>query len=166
MRQGIVAATLRAMRVAVTIAVLAAAVAVASVSAAGFERGTATITSPTGTQRVVLQVELARTEAQRERGLMGRRSLATKAGMVFLYPRPHRGAFWMKDTLIPLDIAFYDGRGRILRILTMQPCRRDPCRLYDPNVAFRAALEVKAGSFRRWGVRAGDRIVLRATRSD
>ena len=71
----------------------------------------------------------------------------------------------MKDTLIPLDIAFYDGRGRILRILTMQPCRRDPCRLYDPNVDFRAALEVKAGSFRRWGVRSGDRIVLRATRS-
>ena len=166
MGQGIVAARLIAMRVAVITAVLAAAVAAASVSADGFERGTATVTSPTGTKRVVLQVEIARTGAQREQGLMGRRSLEAKAGMVFLYPQPHRGAFWMKDTLIPLDIAFYDGRGRILRILTMQPCRRDPCRLYDPNVAFRAALEVKAGSFRRWGVRAGDRIVLRATRSD
>ena len=165
MRQGIVAARLRAMRVPGITAVLAAAVAVASVSAAGFERGTATVTSATGMTRVVLQVEIARSGAQREQGLMGRRSLEAKAGMVFLYPQPHRGAFWMKDTLIPLDIAFYDGRGRILRILTMQPCRRDPCRLYDPKVAFRAALEVTAGSFRRWGVRAGDRIVVRATRS-
>ena len=71
----------------------------------------------------------------------------------------------MKNTLIPLDIAFYDGRGKILRILTMQPCRRDPCRVYDPKVAYRAALEVNAGSFRRWGVRAGDRVAVRVTRS-
>jgi uncharacterized protein len=150
---------------AVITAILAAAAAAASVSAAGFERGTATITSPTGATRVVLQVEIARTAAQRSQGLMGRRALGARAGMVFLYTEPHRGAFWMKDTLIPLDIAFYDGRGRILRIMTMQPCRSDPCPLYDPNVAFRAALEVKAGSFLRWGVRAGDRIILRAGRS-
>ena len=57
---------------------------------------------------------------------MNRRSLAAKAGMVFLYPEPHRGGYWMKDTLIPLDIAFADARGKILRIFTMQPCRRDP----------------------------------------
>jgi uncharacterized membrane protein (UPF0127 family) len=85
--------------------------------------------------------------------------------MVFLYPEPHRGSFWMKDTLIPLDIAFADARGRILRIFTMQPCRRDPCRIYDPGVAYRSALEVNAGSFRRWGVHTGDRIAVRATRS-
>ena len=96
---------------------------------------------------------------------MNRRSLPAKAGMVFLYPEDHRGGFWMKNTLIPLDIAFYDGRGKILRILTMQPCRRDPCRIYDPNVAYRAALEVNAGSFRRWRVRVGDRVAVRATRS-
>jgi uncharacterized protein len=149
----------------VLLAALAAALAAASASAAGFDRGTATVTGPSGAKRVVLRVELARTQAQREQGLMGRRSLGAKAGMVFLYPEPHRGAFWMKNTLIPLDIAFYDGRGRILRILTMQPCRRDPCTLYDPNVAFRGALEVKAGSFHRWSVRAGDRIAVRATRA-
>ena len=153
------------MRIALLLAVLVAAVAGGSTAAAGFDRGTAMLRSPAGTTRVVLQVEIARTGAQRERGLMGRRTLGAKAGMVFLYPEPHRGAFWMKDTLIPLDIAFYDGRGRILRILTMQPCRRDPCTLYDPAVAFRGALEVKAGSFRRWSVRAGDRIAVRATRS-
>ena len=152
------------MRAAAVIAVLVA-IAAGSSSAAGFDRGTATVAGPSGAKPVLLQVEIARTGAQREQGLMGRRALGAKAGMVFLYAQPHQASFWMKNTLIPLDIAFYDRRGRILRILTMQPCRRDPCTVYDPNVAFRGALEVKAGSFRRWGVRAGGRIVVRATRS-
>jgi uncharacterized protein len=123
-------------------------------------RGTATLTS--GDRQLTLQVELARTAAERERGLMGRRSLAPRAGMVFLYREPTRGAFWMKGTLIPLSAAFYDGRGRILRILRMEPCLRDPCRLYDPGVAYRGVLEVNAGSFGRWGIRAGDRVTVRA----
>jgi uncharacterized membrane protein (UPF0127 family) len=67
----------------------------------------------------------------------------------------------MKNTLIPLSVAFYGARGRILRILDMAPCRSDPCRTYDPGVAFRGALEVNRGTFRHWGVRAGDRIALR-----
>ena len=148
---------MRILLLAVLLALLAAAFAAASV-----ERGTATITTRDGA-RVTLQVELARTAAARERGLMNRRTLGAKAGMAFLYPQNHRGSFWMKSTLIPLDIAFADARGKILRILTMQPCRRDPCRLYDPKVTYRLALEVNAGSFRRWGVKAGDRI--RVTRS-
>jgi len=128
--------------------------------ASGFGRGTATITTPKDT--IVLRVEVARTDAQRERGLMHRRSLASKAGMVFVYERPQSGGFWMKNTLIPLDIAFYDGRGRIVRILRMQPCREDPCPIYSPDVTYRGALEVNAGSFRRWNVGRGDRIVVRA----
>jgi uncharacterized protein len=147
------------------LAALALALPAAAVGSSSFGRGTATITASTGAPRVVLKVELARTQAERQQGLMNRRSLAAKAGMVFLYPADHRGGFWMKNTLIPLDIAFYDARGKILRILTMQPCRRDPCRTYDPNVAYRAALEVNAGSFRRWRVRAGDRVAVRVTRS-
>ena len=134
----------------------------AAFAAASVERGTATITTRDG-GKVTLQVELARTAAERQRGLMNRRTLGAKAGMVFLYPQDHRGGFWMKNTLIPLDIAFADARGKILRILTMQPCRRDPCRVYDPQVTYRNALEVSAGSFRRWDVRPGDR--LRVTRS-
>ena len=127
-----------------------------------FARGTATIS--TGERKIVLRVEVARTDAQRQRGLMHRRSLDRNAGMVFQYPRATSGAFWMKNTLIPLDIAFYDARGRILRIMQMKPCRVEACPLYDPRVSYRAALEVNAGSFRRWGVRRGDRIVLTAVR--
>ena len=140
------------------VAVLAA---VAALGAADLGRGTATITTRAGA-KAVLQVEIARTHAERQRGLMFRRSLAPRAGMVFAYPADVSGGFWMKNTLIPLDIAFYDRTGRIVRILTMQPCRRDPCRVYAPGAVYRGALEVNAGSFRRWGVRAGDRIVVRA----
>ena len=66
----------------------------------------------------------------------------------------------MKDTLIPLSIAFWDGRGRIVRILDMTPCRADPCPTYDPRVAYRGALEVNRGAFKRWGVQRGDRVRL------
>jgi uncharacterized membrane protein (UPF0127 family) len=149
--------------VRVLVAASALALPAVALAATTFGHGTATITAATGTPRVVLKVELARTHAEREQGLMNRRSLGAKAGMVFLYPEAHRGGYWMKDTLIPLDIAFADARGKILRIFTMQPCRRDPCRIYDPKVAYRSALEVNAGSFRRWRVGAGDRIVVRAT---
>lgn len=140
--------------------VAAALLATGAGAAPALERGTATIVTRTGAD-VVLRVEIARTAADRQRGLMGRRYLAPKAGMLFVYRSDARGGFWMKNTLIPLDIAFADRRGRILRILTMTPCRRDPCRVYDPGVAYRWALEVNARSFRDWNVHVGDRIVLR-----
>ena len=128
-----------------------------------FARGSATLTS--GARQMTLRVELARTPAERAQGLMNRRSLPANAGMAFLYPEGSRGAFWMKNTLIPLSAAFYDGRGRILRILQMQPCRTESCPLYDPGVTYRGVLEVKAGSFGRWGIRVGDRITVRTAGS-
>jgi uncharacterized protein len=114
----------------------------------------------TGAGEVAVQVEIADNEAERERGLMGRKTLAPDAGMVFVFPEDTRSAFWMKDTLIPLSIAFYDARGRILRVLDMEPCRRDPCAVYDPEVRYRGALEVNRGAFARWDVRVGDTLRL------
>jgi uncharacterized membrane protein (UPF0127 family) len=105
-------------------------------------------------------VEVADTDAERQRGLMNRTSLDADAGMVFLFPGETAGGFWMKNTLIPLSIAFYDGDGRIVRILDMEPCRRDPCRIYDPEVTYVGALEVNQGAFRRWNVSEGDRLRL------
>jgi uncharacterized membrane protein (UPF0127 family) len=109
---------------------------------------------------VEIAVEVADTDDERARGLMGRRSLPENSGMIFVYPGPTEGAFWMKNTLIPLSIAFYGSDGTILRILDMEPCRRDPCPLYDPGVAFDGALEVNRGAFERLGVREGDRLEL------
>ena len=112
----------------------------------------------TGERRVRITVEVADEADEWRVGLMHRRTLARNAGMVFLFPRPTQGGFWMKNTLIPLSIAFFDGRGRILRIMVMTPCRADPCPVYDPRVAYRGALEVNRGSFGRWGARRGDTI--------
>ncbi len=89
---------------------------------------------------------------------MGRTSLPADEGMLFTWHQDRSGAFWMKDTLIPLSIAFYGADGRILRILDMTPCREDPCDLYDPGVAYRGALEVNRGAFGRLGISAGDRL--------
>jgi hypothetical protein len=116
----------------------------------------------TGSGDVVVHVEIADTSAERARGLMGRSELASDSGMAFLFPQDTRGGFWMKDTLIPLSIAFYDRTGGIVRILDMTPCKQDPCPIYAPGVAYRGALEVPSGAFARWGVREGD--VLRVER--
>jgi uncharacterized membrane protein (UPF0127 family) len=108
-----------------------------------------------------IAVEIADTPEERARGLMGRTSLPEDSGMIFVYPEPTEGAYWMKNTLIPLSIAFYDSNGEILRILDMEPCRREPCPLYDPGVLYLGALEVNRGAFERLGVREGDRVELK-----
>ena len=151
--------------------VLLLAVAVAAALAVVSARGATSVTFgkaeavlTTERSRVVLRVEVARTSEQHERGLMFRRSLAPKAGIAFVFPRDVRGAFWMKNTLIPLSIAFYNSRGKIVRIMQMTPCEADPCPLYDPKVAYRGALEVNLGAFGRWGVNRGDTIRLRPRR--
>jgi uncharacterized membrane protein (UPF0127 family) len=128
-------------------------------AAVTFPHGTAVIRTSGPTVRV--PVEIAVTPAQLAQGLSGRRTLAANSGMAFLWTSDIRTGFWMKDTSIPLSIAFWNKSGRILRILDMAPCRRDPCKVYDPKVAFRGALEVNRGAFARWGVRAGARVTIR-----
>ncbi len=128
-------------------------------AAVTFPHGTALIRTPS---RIVhVRVEIAETAAQLQRGLSGRRTLAPNSGMAFLWKSDVRGRFWMKDTSVPLSIAFWDKRGRVLRILDMAPCRRDPCKVYDPHVAFRGALEVNRGAYERWGVRPGALVTIR-----
>ena len=144
------------MPVKAALALAAAALATAGVT---FPRATARI--DTGRRVVTVRVEVARTPAQMAQGLTGRRSLARNAGMLFVFPRPTRPLFWMKEARIPLSVAFADGRGRIVRILDMEPCRSDPCPTYDPGLAVSSALEVNRGAFARWGVRRGARITLR-----
>jgi uncharacterized protein len=140
---------------------LALSLLLALVSACGAEQGPRAVIETQG-HEVTVHVEVADTEAERARGLMGRRELQDDAGMVFVFPTDSTSAFWMKDTLIPLSIAFYDERGTIVRILDMEPCTRDPCVLYDPEASYRGALEVNRGAFEGWGVREGD--VLRLER--
>jgi uncharacterized membrane protein (UPF0127 family) len=107
---------------------------------------------------VRLEVEVADEPAERSSGLMGRDRLDPYDGMAFVWDEPVRTSFWMKDTLIPLSIAFWDGRGEILAILDMEPCVADPCPTYDPGATFVGALEVARGRFENEGVEVGDRV--------
>ena len=114
----------------------------------------------TGEGEVAVDVEVADSDDERAVGLMNRESLPEDAGMIFVFSEDQDGGFWMKDTLVPLSIAFADADGRILRILDMEPCEADPCRIYDPAVSYRSALEVNRGAFSEWGVEEGDRLTL------
>jgi uncharacterized membrane protein (UPF0127 family) len=107
-----------------------------------------------------LRVSIAESPAAQERGLMGIHAMSDGAGMVFLMPAPSRRAFWMKDTLIPLDVAFWDAGGAVVDVIQMRPCRADPCPVYTPRADYTAAAEVNLGLLERYGVRAGDSAVL------
>lgn len=109
---------------------------------------------------VIIDAEKAETPEQRAFGLMFRESLPEDEGMVFLFFEEQSGGFYMKNTLIPLSIAFFDRDGTIVKILDMEPCEADPCEVYYPNVPYEGALEVNQGAFEEWGVQEGDRITV------
>jgi uncharacterized protein len=104
-------------------------------------------TTPLRLDGVSFRPELALTQAARSRGLMGRTKVPAD-GMLFVFPRDTNGGFWMKDTLVPLTIVFFDASGARVRRLAMTPCRRDPCPVYVPGRAYRFALELRASDTR------------------
>ena len=126
-----------------------------------FASGRLEITTSTDTVR--LQVQIADTDPARRAGLQHRRHLAPDAGMAFVFDRPTTAGFWMKDTPIPLDIAYWGPGGRIVAILHMTPCRGDPCPVYAPDHPYEGAVESNRGFFGLHGVAVGD--VVRLTRS-
>ena len=95
------------------------------------------------------QVELASTPQQRQRGLMGRTHVAADGGMLFVFEQPGRHCFWMRDTPLPLSIAFIDPAGRIAGLADMQPRTEN---LHCPDTDVRYALEVRQGEFQRRGI--------------
>ncbi len=104
-----------------------------------------------------LTVEVARTRAAREHGLMGRRDLGPRDGMLFLFDRDQRLAFWMKDTPTALSIAFISEDGRILQIEDMQPFSET---VIQSRLSARYALEMRQGAFHDLGIAAGDVIAF------
>lgn len=108
-----------------------------------------------------LEVEVARTVAQRSLGLMDRDHLDPGTGMLFLYGsvQSTRNGFWMYRTRIPLDIAFIDENGRIVSLHRMHPCESSApgdCPVTRPDTPYHAALEVNAGYFEEQGIKVGD----------
>jgi uncharacterized protein len=103
--------------------------------------------------------EIARTETERERGLMFRTSLEDGKGMLFIFDKDDRLAFWMKNTLIPLSLAYIASDGTIRQILELEPLSL-AARQSERSVRY--ALEVPRGWFERVGVRVGDIVDLGA----
>ena len=114
---------------------------------------------PAGGAAVPVRLEVAADAATRAIGLMGRERVPPGSGMVFLYPADTTASFWMKNTLVPLSIAFVAADGRVVSTAEMTPCRADPCPTYEPAGAYRYAVELPAGAFRAAGVGTGDRVV-------
>jgi uncharacterized membrane protein (UPF0127 family) len=110
---------------------------------------------PLAIGKQVFQVELAATPHARERGLMGRARLAADGGMLFKFETAATHCFWMRNTPLPLSIAFIDHRGRIVNIADMQ-AQTDTLHCAAAEVPY--ALEVAQGQFARHGIAVGARV--------
>jgi uncharacterized membrane protein (UPF0127 family) len=104
---------------------------------------------------VRFQVEMADTEEKREIGMMYRTSVAVDRGMLFDFPRTEPASFWMKNTLIPLDIIFIDRDGIILNIATAKPLDETPVQSHGFT---RGVLEIAGGRAAQLGIEPGDRV--------
>ena len=102
-----------------------------------------------------IKVEVAQTDEQREKGLMFRKQLGRDDGMLFIFDEPAYHAMWMKNTLIPLSVAFLDAQGTILNILDMEPQTLDSHAAAGPAIY---AIETNKGWFDGKKIKAGDKV--------
>ncbi len=104
----------------------------------------------------VVNIELALTPEEISNGLMFRPSLPENRGMLFLFDQPRLPTFWMKNTLISLDLVFLDGAGVVVDVIAnVQPCAADPCPNYPPSSPALAVLEIVAGGAAAHGLEPG-----------
>ena len=123
---------------------------------AGFEDVSFTITDPQGAMADWCAM-LAATEDQRAQGLMHQTDLGGYDGMVFRFDQPNSGGFWMKNTIIPLAVAYFDTDGRFVSAAGMDPCPEDAteCPSYPAAAPYLHAIEVPRGGLGRLGIGAG-----------
>jgi uncharacterized protein len=112
-----------------------------------------------GGKKVGVRVEVADDLAEQATGLMDRTTLGENRGMLFVYPEERELSFWMKNTLIPLSIAFIDSERRIIDIQDMKPLDDEPPSYVSAEPA-QYALEVNQGFFEERGVKVGDSVEL------
>ena len=107
---------------------------------------------------ITVTAEIAASDAERTLGLMNRESLGANNGMLFIFSRDQYLNFWMKNTSIPLSIAYIDSKGIIREIQDMAPL--DTSLTYTSRYPVRYALEVNKGWFTRNNIQPGNRIIL------
>jgi uncharacterized protein len=119
------------------------------------------VTAKATIKNETIEIEVAKTSRQQEIGLMYRRVLPANRGMLFPFNPPQPASFWMKNTLIPLDIIFIrDGRVRYIAS-GVPPCKKDPCPTYGPTDTtdlIDNVLELQAGRAQQLGLKIGSRI--------
>jgi hypothetical protein len=108
----------------------------------------------------VVSAEIADSPELRQRGLMNRTSLAPDTGMLFVFEQELPLYFWMKNTLLPLDILFFEADGDLVSTASMVPCKKDPCQSYSSGRPAFFALEVASGYVQDQGVNKNWRIDL------
>lgn len=108
-----------------------------------------------------LSLEVAKTAAEQEKGLMDRAYLGPNSGMLFVFDTSANQVFWMKDTLIPLDMIFLDANGTIVGIVeNAQPCEADPCPTYSISAPSSLVIEANAGFAREKALRSGQKVKI------
>jgi len=109
----------------------------------------------------VFKAEIADTPERWARGYMYRREVGEHDAMVFVFPAPSFHPFWMKNTLVPLDIIWMDEKGTIVHLEAgVPPCKADPCPSYGPLRMVSSVLEVRAGTAVAEGLRTGDHVSI------
>jgi uncharacterized membrane protein (UPF0127 family) len=104
----------------------------------------------------VYKLELARTPEEQQQGLMFRESLPPSSGMLFLFGEPGVHQFWMKNTMIPLDMIWLDADGKVLFVSAdTPPCKADPCPSYGPSAPAVNVLEIPGGMAKKENVEVG-----------
>lgn len=102
-------------------------------------------------------VQLATNEHAREQGLMFRKHLPADRGMLFAFPHSSERSFWMKNTLVPLDIVFFDKHFALVSMqLDVPPCTSTPCPVYPSGAPARYVLELPGGTMAAMGANVGD----------
>lgn len=133
--------------------------AAAFISLSACEVNGAKVITPEGK---TLNIEVAITQEEKMNGLMGREHLGENSGMLFVFDSVQPLSFWMKNTLIPLDVLYLDETGKILDIKTMTPCppEEERCPSYPSSEPGRYALEINGGRAEELGLKAGDELQL------
>lgn len=117
-----------------------------------------TVSTPTGAVSPVFRMEVAATQASRSKGLMFRKELGAEEGMIFLFGSERRQAFWMKNTLIPLDIVFVSSDWRVVGVLhDVPPLTESPRSVPTPS---QYVLEFAAGTAARLGLQEGATVTI------
>jgi uncharacterized membrane protein (UPF0127 family) len=130
---------------------------------------TLSATGHTAESRIVIKgvgfnVDLAITESEQRHGLMEQTELKKDQGMLFVYSEPQQLSFWMKKTLIPLDILFFDRDGKLLEFFSdVPPCKKEPCKTYSNRTPALYVLELPAGSAKKLELKRGDRFLHAST---